>query len=419
MNPWRPAWQSPASTLGRLFLAGVFLFAGWPKFLDGTGTVRSVQSYTILPENVVTPFAYTLPVVELLVAVYLLIGLRTRRAAIAGAGLLAIFMLGIGWAWARGLSIDCGCFGRAGSRPSDPVSGYVRDLLRDGVLLIVAGFVAARPYSRLSIDYRRELDLADQGPLHRQSPGGEGPGRTDPRRNRTGRSSSRGRRRVPTWVTAAVPLVLIVGIVAVRTGQGQRTDTRTLASLGPATLIRTGTSPVAGFPVGRSDAAVTIDIFEDFLCPACRNFEESNAEQLTSWTKAGTVKVVFHPIALLDKHSTNKYSTRALNACVAVIDAIPTAFPKLHDLLFANQPAEGTPGLTDDQLIDLADQAGVSGPRVEAAIRGLRYGDWTIAQTDAFFTLPFHSTPTVLVNGKAVKDLSDAALGDAVRAASR
>lgn len=140
------------SALARLFLAGVFILAGWPKLIDGEGTVRSVRAFRLMPEAFVRPFAYGLPLLELVVAIVLVLGLTTRIAALITAGLMAMFIFGVAMAWIRGLDIDCGCFGSTGATVVDPVAGYVRDLLRDSGLLIMALLLARWPFSRLSLD---------------------------------------------------------------------------------------------------------------------------------------------------------------------------------------------------------------------------------------------------------------------------
>ena len=145
------------SLAARLVLAGVFAVAGWPKLTDPEGTVRSVRAFRLLPEAVAPAFGYALPAVELALAALLLVGLVTRVAAAGVAVLLVMFMVGIGAAWARGLSIDCGCFGATGAAVTDPVRGYVLDLLRDAGLLVLACWLVARPRSRLSLDARLGL----------------------------------------------------------------------------------------------------------------------------------------------------------------------------------------------------------------------------------------------------------------------
>jgi uncharacterized membrane protein YphA (DoxX/SURF4 family) len=140
------------STAARLFLAGVFVWAGWPKLIDAEGTVRSVRAFRLLPEGLVAPFGYALPVVELAVALLLLAGLFTRIAALVTAGMMVMFLIGIGAAWARGLSIECGCFGNTGSLVLDPVPGYVRDILRDTGFLLVAVALARWPAGKWAAD---------------------------------------------------------------------------------------------------------------------------------------------------------------------------------------------------------------------------------------------------------------------------
>ena len=135
----------------------VFAAAGWPKLTDPEGTVRSVRAFRLLPESVAPAFGYALPAVELALAGLLLVGLVTRVAAAGAALLLVMFMVGIAAAWARGLSIDCGCFGATGAAVTDPVHGYVLDLLRDAGLLLLAGWLVARPRSPLSLDGRLGL----------------------------------------------------------------------------------------------------------------------------------------------------------------------------------------------------------------------------------------------------------------------
>ena len=151
------------STLARLFLAGVFILAGWPKLTDSEGTVSSVRAFQLLPQAAVRPFAYGLPLLELIVALLLVLGLVTRIAALVTVALMVMFMFGIVMAWARGLSINCGCFGNTGTKVPDPVAGYVKDLLRDSGFLLVAAFLAWRPFSRLSLD--GTLKITDPTPV--------------------------------------------------------------------------------------------------------------------------------------------------------------------------------------------------------------------------------------------------------------
>jgi uncharacterized membrane protein YphA (DoxX/SURF4 family) len=92
-----------------------------------------------------------LPVVEIAVGLLLVAGLLTRAAAAAGGLLMLVFVGGIVSAWARGLSIDCGCFGTGG--PVTPgETAYLPDLLRDLGLLALAAWLVVRPRTPLALD---------------------------------------------------------------------------------------------------------------------------------------------------------------------------------------------------------------------------------------------------------------------------
>ena len=123
-------------------------------------------------------------------------------------------------------------------------------------------------------------------------------------------------------------------------------------------------------------------------------------------------------MAFLDTSANDDYSTRALDAAAAVVDAAgPDAFQKFHDLLYAHQPAEGGSGLTDAQLVRYANQAGATGTSVQQAITGLKYGDWVKQVTDQASKDGVTGTPTVLVDGQRLEDLSNAGLTRAIGAA--
>lgn len=144
LQPW-------LSTLVRLVLAAVFATAGAQKLPDPAASVRAVRAYRLLPEAVVHPVAYGLPVLEIGLAALLLLGLATRLAALLSAVLLLVFVAGIASVAARGLSIDCGCFGGGGTvAPAD--THYTAEIVRDTALLVAALALARWPTSRLDLD---------------------------------------------------------------------------------------------------------------------------------------------------------------------------------------------------------------------------------------------------------------------------
>ena len=149
------AW---VSTVARCAIGAVFAFSGFTKVVDIDGTIRAVRAYRLLPEAIVPTIGSGLPVLELALAVLLLGGLLTRVAAIITVPLSAAFFIGVASAWVRGLSIECGCFGNGGPT-ANPVPGYVRELVLNGLLILAAGWLIRRPASRWSLDTALGLSI--------------------------------------------------------------------------------------------------------------------------------------------------------------------------------------------------------------------------------------------------------------------
>jgi uncharacterized membrane protein YphA (DoxX/SURF4 family) len=147
---WR-SWSPWLATILRLGLAVVFAWAAIPKIANPDAAVISVRAYQLLPEPAVHAVAWGLPFVELALAALLLAGIGTRMAATAAGLLLAVYVVAIASAWARGLRIDCGCFSRGGYDPSASGARYASEILRDLGLLLAAGLLAWRPASRLAL----------------------------------------------------------------------------------------------------------------------------------------------------------------------------------------------------------------------------------------------------------------------------
>ena len=143
-------------TVARLGLAAVFLVSGVLKAIDPDATYVAVRAYDLLPKLGVALVAGVLPWLEIVIGLFLLVGIATRTVAIASAVLLLAFMAGVAQAWARGLSIDCGCFGGGGG--VDPgQTTYGLELLRDAGFLLLAGWLVVRPRTLavLSLPSRR------------------------------------------------------------------------------------------------------------------------------------------------------------------------------------------------------------------------------------------------------------------------
>jgi uncharacterized membrane protein YphA (DoxX/SURF4 family) len=153
-------------TVARLVLGGVFVVAGALKIGDLAASGRAVVAYRLLPYSLATTLGAALPFLEIALGLLLIAGLATRLAALVSVLLLVIYLIGIASVWVRGIRIDCGCFGSGGDLAADQQPGYFSATIRDIALLIVAGFLAVRPRSRLSLDAVLDPDspVVDGGP---------------------------------------------------------------------------------------------------------------------------------------------------------------------------------------------------------------------------------------------------------------
>jgi uncharacterized membrane protein YphA (DoxX/SURF4 family) len=140
-------------TLARLGLAAVWLVSGTLKATDLDQTVVAVRAYDVLPRAAVDVVAALLPFFEIALGLLLLLGIGTRLLAVISGGLLLVFIAGVAQAWARGLSIDCGCFGGGGAVAAGSTA-YVQEIVRDVGFLALAAWLVVRPHTLLSMDAR-------------------------------------------------------------------------------------------------------------------------------------------------------------------------------------------------------------------------------------------------------------------------
>lgn len=232
----------------------------------------------------------------------------------------------------------------------------------------------------------------------------------------SGRSARRRRTAVarrsgpsPALLGAVAVIVLFAAVVAFgvyRVGSG-----------GPAGgdgLVVPPGATASGVPVGRPEAPVTVDLYVDFQCPACRAYEQRVGETLDELVASGAARVVHHPVAYLDRFSSTRYASRSSAAAGCAAEA--GVFERFAELLFAHQPPEGGAGLTDEQLVALGEQAG-AGPGFAECVSSGRYAGWTAALTDEASRAGITATPTVLVDGREVERTAEA-LRAAVEAAA-
>ena len=209
------------------------------------------------------------------------------------------------------------------------------------------------------------------------------------------------RRRVTLWSTIGVVVVLLVaGIVgySVMNGQ-QKSNANKLVT--PSVAVDSGTA----FAVGTGP--VVIDLYEDFMCPICHEFETASGATIKQLVAQNKVTVRYHPVAILDASSNGTdYSTRAAGAAAAAAEG--GKFLAYHDILYANQPREGSDGLTDAKLIQLGASVGLTGSSFADAVNNKTYDAWAGKVTETFAQRGYTGTPTVVIAGKQVTSANGA-----------
>lgn len=192
-----------------------------------------------------------------------------------------------------------------------------------------------------------------------------------------------------------------------------------------------GGIPISAAGVGvAGEGDVVVDVYADPWCPWCQRFDEQYADALMDLVDQGGVTVVHRPLAFLDARFGGTYSTRAVNALAVVADASPERYVDvLHALMAAQPPTDDPAGLSDDEIAQIAVDAGV--PRgvterfTEAAATPYRattagggteertatsrvFAPWVAAAThQAALDLTEVRVPTILVDGERVEDWTE------------
>lgn len=404
-------WMALAA---RLVLFAVWLLAGVDKIGSPRAFLRAVRAYDATPEWMSQAIAYGLPTLEIALAVVLLVGVATRYAAIVSAALFTVFLIGIIQAAARGIKLECGCFG-GGGVTANP--NYTWDILRDVALLAVAVFLVLYPVSQLAVD-----QLVTEG--HDIRPPSAKRLRRDPKATQRYQAMRAVRERqlrsrqrfLALTVGLAVLLVSVIGI-GVQAGRAKI----------QGSLEATNASVTNGVTVGKATAPIIVDEFEDFQCPICQTLESELGTPLAKLVADGSVKVRYHMMAFLDASSSgNRYSSRAANAGLCASDISPTVFQQFHAVLYGKdkagklvQPAENGNGRPDADFTTFLKQAApkVTADQVstfETCVSSEQHKALVQAITDESSKRKVSGTPTVMVQGKLV---SGGTKADAVLAA--
>ena len=137
--------------ISRLILGGVLLAAGLLKVTHPAKSAMAVRAYEVLPVTFANFLGYALPWIEVGIALLLILGVAVKSAALSGGFLMFLFIVAIAQAWARGLTIDCGCFG-GGGQVAKGETKYLEEILRDTGLVLLALYLVKFPRGKFSLD---------------------------------------------------------------------------------------------------------------------------------------------------------------------------------------------------------------------------------------------------------------------------
>jgi uncharacterized membrane protein YphA (DoxX/SURF4 family) len=144
LTPW-------VTLAARLLLGAVLLLAGYLKAKSPSEAQMAVRAFELLPVALANLFGLVLPWLEIGAGILLILGVTVRYAAIFGGLSMLLFIGAISQAWARGLTIDCGCFGGGGQVAAGHTK-YLQEILRDSGLALTAAFLIIWPQGKFSLD---------------------------------------------------------------------------------------------------------------------------------------------------------------------------------------------------------------------------------------------------------------------------
>ena len=154
-----------------------------------------------------------------------------------------------------------------------------------------------------------------------------------------------------------------------------------------------------------------VDIYEDFQCPVCQQFEALNGEYINTLIEDKKAIVKFHTLSFIGPESV-----RAANAAACSNDE--NKFLDFHLGLWANQPAaENSSEWTNDRLIAIGEAAGLTSSTFKSCVKDMKYEGWVSKVAEAGSKAGVNSTPTVFVNGKEIDRNSEYFSADKFKAA--
>lgn len=217
------------------------------------------------------------------------------------------------------------------------------------------------------------------------------------------------KRRITQGIVVGVVAVVAIGIVvsAVLIGRSGRSANVPTAS----TDVTVGGASVpfavdgSAVQVGKNDAKVTMDLWVDYSCPHCQQFEAESNDVIAAKVASGELKARYHNIQIV-----TAYGAQAGSAAACVATYAPDQWWAFNAALYANHSTE-TDGYQGSQLADFASQQGITDSEALTCIRDERYTSWISDNTTAAGQAGVTGTPTLFFNGQQAETVSGAALG--------
>jgi uncharacterized membrane protein YphA (DoxX/SURF4 family) len=147
--------------LARVTLGGVLFAAGYLKVGSLDKSQMAVRAYEMLPISVANLLGLILPPLEIVIGALLILGALTRVMAALGGFTMVVFIIAIAQAWARGLNIDCGCFGGGGAVEPGQTK-YLQEILRDTGLAFLAAYLIRYPSTKFSLDKNQDSKSSEK-----------------------------------------------------------------------------------------------------------------------------------------------------------------------------------------------------------------------------------------------------------------
>lgn len=240
-----------------------------------------------------------------------------------------------------------------------------------------------RPADTTAADRRRQARAAQQAALAR---------------------AKRRRTLTQLGIVAGVAVV-VIAIIATAVVLGNRGKTSAAAPTGTSSTISLEGKQVplaildTGVRLGSPDAKVTIDMWVDYSCPHCKEFEADNNQTLTDFVAGGNVAVTYHNIQVHSEYGT---VAGAASLCVAQHD--PTIWPAFNAAIYTNA-SDATLGWGTSDFATFAASNG-AGSATQSCITDGTYADWVTQNTAAAEKQGIDATPTMLIDGKQTDILS-------------